>query len=368
MRIALVLIVLLLVGPARSPSAAAPPDSTADRAAQQVAPGLRHAIYFGIGYQPGPGLRLTGTYEYAGLPVGRLSFTGGWSEQLLGSVGYRFTRDLGARPPRQLQVITEVFSDFIPNRLLDDAPADERRTGGRLTFALQGPASLAPYRLYLEGQYAHVALAPRAAPRTSHGLTTIDFGGEYVQAHRPLLPDALIGARLRVGWPHPQAAFVALHATGRWIRSLGAGFEAVFDGRAQWVSRNTPAYEQASFGGMTGVRGYRKDAVVGRRLWTLQTELWAPLPGTSPTDTGIAGVLGQYVRLAAFFDVGGVSRTTGGLSADVRSGLGIGLRLLLGPFTLRVDWGHRPTDVRAGHFRGDAYVSAQSNVAALLVR
>lgn len=366
MRIALVVIVLLTGGPAVSSTAAPPSDSTFVRAVLQAMPRARHAVYFGVGYQPGPGMRLTGTYEYAGLPTGVLSFTGGWSEELLGAVGYRFAVDLGTWPPRQLEVSTELFSDFTPNRLLDDAEVDERMTGGRLTFTLQGHPARGAYHVYTRAQHAYVDLSAPDPLDTSRWLTALDLGGEYTLARRPILPDAVAGARLRVGWQHPEAAFVTLRAAGRWLRPLGAGFDAVVDGQAAWASRNTPAYEQASFGGMTGVRGYRPDAAVGRRLWTLQHELWAPLPGTREATSGLAGVLGRYVRLAAFFDVGGVARTTGGLSADVRTGFGLGPRLLLGPLTLRVDWAHRTTAVRDGHFRGDLYVSVRSNVAALL--
>ncbi len=365
MRIALVVIVLLIGTPVEASAAAPPPDSTFARLGLQVPPRARHAVYFGVGYQPGPGLRLTGTYEYAGLPAGVLSFTGGWNEELLGSAGYRFAYDLGTWPPQALQVSTELFSGFTPNRLLDDAEADERRTGGRVTLALQGDRPRGAYRLYVGGQHARIDLS--APLDAGHWLTTADLGGEYTLARRPLLPDALAGVRLRVGWEHPEAAFVTLRAAGRVLRPLGAGFEAVVDGQVEWASRNAPAYEQASFGGMTSVRGYRADAAVGRQLWTLQNELWAPLPGTARATSGIAAALGQYARLAAFFDVGGVARTTGGLSADVRSGLGLGLRLLLGPLTLRIDWAHRTTALRDGHFRGDLYVSARSNVAALLV-
>lgn len=328
----------------------------------------RHAVYFGVGYQPGMGPRLTGTYEYAGLPSSVLSLTLGWSEQLLGSARHVYELALGVWPPRQLRIATTLFSDFRPNRLLDDIETDERRTGGRLRLGLLGRNPPRSYQLFVEGQYARVRLDPETASATRRTLTTIDTGGEYRWTERPDWADVLAGAQLRVGWTRSATPYVTLRSAGRLFRPFGPGWAALLEGRAQWVSARTPGFEQASFGGMTSVRGYRPDASLARRLWTLQQELWAPLPGTAGSVEGFRGVLRRYLRLAAFFDVGGVTRTTGGLSSDVRTGLGLGARLLLGPLTLRIDWGHRTTAVLDGHIRGDLYVSARSSASLFLLQ
>lgn len=101
-----------------------------------------------------------------------------------------------------------------------------------------------------------------------------------------------------------------------------------------------PPFEQATLGGMTSVRGYQTDTVISHAVGTLQQELWAPIPGTDPCDAGFGGWLYRHLRLATFFDVGAMAQP---LTEDdpIRTGLGLGMRVLLGPLTLRADWGHR---------------------------
>ena len=367
----LTITVLLLVVPAPSVGSP-PPDSVASDSTVRAAPPAsppqqpplrtRHAVYFGVGYQPGLGPRLSGTYEYAGWPSGVLSTTLGWSEQLLGNVSYAFD----TWPPRELQATATLFSDFTPNRLLDGTSTDERRTGGRLRLAFQGRNPPGAFQLFTEGQYARVRLLPESEPATHRTLTAVDLGGQYRWVERPLRPDVLAGTQLRVGWAEADAPYVTLRAAGRLFRPFGPGWAGMTEGRVQWASPRTPRYEQASFGGMTGVRGYRPDAGFGRTVWTLQNELWAPVPGLSPVAAGFRGALGQYVRLAAFFDVGELAAADAMFSSRMRTGVGLGLRMLLGPLTLRADWGHRTAALLDGRWRGDLYVSVQSNVSLLL--
>lgn len=169
-----------------------------------------------------------------------------------------------------------------------------------------------------------------------------------------------------MGWAKANLPYMTVRAAGRYFRPFGSGWAGMVEGRVRWATSGTPRFEQSAIGGRTGVRGYRPDAGFGRAVWTLQNELWAPVPGLSPKSDGLRGRLGRYVRLAAFFDVGELAFSDETSSPYVRTGLGLGLRLLVGPVTLRIDWGHRMPAVLDGSLRGDLYVSAQSSVSLFL--
>lgn len=332
-------------------------------------PRTRHTIRLGGSYQPGPGARLLLFYRYAGFRSGSVPVTAGWSEELFGSLGYTHEMDLGIWPARRLSLSVTAFSDFAPDRLLNAVETDERRSGGRLRAELALTSERGYRLLYAEAQQARVHLARADTANVFRDLSTLDLGARYIRTGplRVPIPTLLLEARLRSGWQYDRdEGFVRLRGGGRGYRGLGAGWGAVVEGQTQWTSAATPVFEQASLGGISSVRGYRTDTAVGRILWTLQNELWAPVPGTAQTTEGLGGVLRQHVRLAAFFDVGGIAQATTPQANDVRTGLGVGLRLLLGSITLRVDWGHRTPDVLGGTLGGDFFLSARSTLSLLL--
>ena len=78
------------------------------------------------------------------------------------------------------------------------------------------------------------------------------------------------------------------------------------------TSRQTPIFLLPSLGGADTVRGFRQDAALGRKLWAVQTEFWAPVPTTvTPRDgDSVREFLRKNVRLAAFVDFGGIYDTS----------------------------------------------------------
>lgn len=342
---------------------ASEPDTS--RIATGPAPTSRHTVRVGGAYQPGPGARLLLFYRYAGFPSGFLTVEGGWAEEVFGAVGYTHTWRPGIWPARQWSLSGTIFSDFTPDRRLDAVETDERRIGGSLRLERASTSAAGSLRLHAEVQHARVHLYRADTPDRSFDLTTLDLGTQWTRTgqFRLPIPALLIGGRLRGGWDHAERqAFVTGRAGGRLFRPLGSGFAAVLDGQAQWSSPATPLVEQAAFGGLNSVRGYRMDTALGRGLWTLQHELWGPVPGTVGAPDGIAGRLNRRVRLAAFVDVGGIAQPAAASDAAVRAGAGLGVRVLLGPLTLRADWGHRLPDVLDGRFAGDLFLSLRPNL------
>jgi hemolysin activation/secretion protein len=103
-------------------------------------------------------------------------------------------------------------------------------------------------------------------------------------------------------------------------------------------------------GGGETVRGYRRDEAIGRRFWSLQNEVWLPVPA------GLDWVR-RNLKLAPFFDAGGVYQAAQG-GSGVRRGAGGGLRIQAAPgLFLKVDYGYG-SDADPGRRRGRVYVSA----------
>lgn len=359
--------ILLVSGPGWAPPVPASDTSAhAAPAARRTPPppSTRHTVRIGGGYQPGPGAQFLASYQYAGGPSGVWDLTAGWSEALFGHLGYTHTWTTDVWPARRWTLSGTLFSQYTPDRQLAHDATDERRTGGRLRLAriTTGPwqhrqyAALAQTRLHLD----------RAdGPNAFRDLSTVTLGAEWSRTGRFRLPvpALLIGTRVQGGWVHAAASgFVTARLRGRRYRPLGAdGWAVVADGQARWASAATPAFEQAALGGTSSVRGYRTDTAISRALGTLQQELWAPLPGTAHATARVGRWLHRHVRLAAFFDVGATALSTDGRA--VRTGLGMGVRLIFGPVTIRADWGHRTPDVVDGTLRGDLFLSVQPNLA-----
>jgi hemolysin activation/secretion protein len=148
-----------------------------------------------------------------------------------------------------------------------------------------------------------------------------------------------------------------LTATGAYHQKLPRRFELDIGGRVEAAGRATPLFELPSFGGSDTVRGFRRDDALGRKLWSLQHELWVPLPvGGSDQDAGpLRALLRQSVKLAPFVDVGGLYGAVRG-RAGARAGAGLGLRLVYSPLVFKLDFGYgfggAATDARRGkvHF------------------
>lgn len=322
-------------------------------------PSTRHTVRLGGGYQPGTGAQFLISYQYAGWPSGVWDLTAGWSKAPFGHLGYTHTWTTAVGPARRWSLSGTVFSQYSPDRQLIRGSIDERRTGGRLRLA-RTTTGFWQHRQYLALQQTRIHLDRTDAPNRFRDLSTITLGAQWSRAGRlglPL-PAVQVSPRVEGGWDHAApAGFVTVRLAGRIYQTFGAeGWALVTDGQAQWASPATPAFEQAALGGTTSVRGYRTDTAIGHALGALQHELWAPVPGTAQSTSVVGRWLLRHVRLATFFDMGVTTHST---DDTVRTGLGVGGRLILGPATLRADWGHRTPDVVDGVLRGHLFLSVQ---------
>ena len=139
-------------------------------------------------------------------------------------------------------------------------------------------------------------------------------------------------------------------------------WEYDFTGRFEDSTRGTPIFELPSLGGTDTVRGFRTDDAVGQRLWSVQSELWRPIPALNPShfsNPQIQTVL-EALRLSPFFDLGGAYQTTAS-RPGLRAGVGLGLRLDLQVAVLKFDWAYGFGDAASGGSRGKFYFSACLN-------
>lgn len=229
----------------------------------------RHTVGFSIGRVPGPGLRLEGLYRYRGLEPGTLSAGLGWSEALFGSLGYGFDVVLDAYGDRRLAFGAELFTDYLPDRLLagaEGAETDERRTGAllRAALALQPGIPTRSIDLLAELSRVRVRLDPTNGTATSHHLTALDLTAlvRRLPAARASRTFLQLTPGLRLG--HEGRLFAVASFAGSVRRPLGSLVTAVVEARMAAASAAAPSYERVTFGGLQIVRGFRQDAVVGQ--------------------------------------------------------------------------------------------------------
>src|ERR1044071_9380232 len=113
-----------------------------------------------------------------------------------------------------------------------------------------------------------------------------------------------------------------------------------------------------SCGGAEVVRGFRRDDALGRKLWSLQNELWVPLPFDGE---GLKALLRRSVKLAPLFDVGGLYDAVGTRSG-VRSGAGLGLRFIYSPIVFKLDYAYGFGAAATGGSRGKFHFGVVSNL------
>lgn len=344
-------------------------DSTRVPAVRPQAVVANHSVGFGAGYRPGPGLRIFGEYAYTRPSLGTLALMLGWNEAFVGSAGVRRVIDLAEVPRRQLALSAELFSEYEPDLLLEGEEADERRTGVdvRAEWRARPPRTDNLLALYVAGRRMYVHLGGPSVADTSAWVTLLDAGARYLWTGAPLGPERRfrLEPAWRLGLDAPlDVGFAVFSLAGGWQQALGASSVLLVEGRGQWASSETPAFERTSLGGLLGVRGYREGITMGRWVWIVQNEVWTPVPGVGDALGGVASWVDRFIRLAAFVDVGGVhgvedhgmtraAAEPGGL----RAGLGVGLRVPLGIATLRVDWAHAVEALAEGEVDGGVYFS-----------
>lgn len=328
----------------------------------------------GLEYKPDQGLRFFGLGQLSRFPLlpdatNNLSATGGGqgSTGPIGSVNYFADYVFFNKLHRRVSVQLTTSADLDANRNLGVTPVDERQSLGlaRLEFEAFRDWSGSLLRFYLEGRHETVALESSLGPTAKLNLNTLDFAGFYLfessEVENPrrirVQPLVRIGLGLAVNEPHYNKLVVA----GNFHQTLPSRFEFEFNGRVETASKETPRFELPSLGGADIVRGFRRDDVLGRKLWSLQNEVWIPLPIGDDSSKGISALVREKVKLAPFVDVGGVYDAVTSTSGS-RSGIGLGIRFIYAPIIFKIDYGYGfGPKVNSGG-RGKFYFSLTSNL------
>ena len=285
----------------------------------------------GFDYRPGQGVRPLAQVEYQRLfGPGTVSLQTGSANQFLYATGTASFDFIGfSKLHRRLEVQMNGGTDVVDNRLIDRQKLDERRTGGNLHLELEVLRDPMGHSLVF---YAEAADQMVKMNQDSHHLVAIQLGAPYTWSRM----DAAAPHRFRCEprWKRGIAStgwYSRFEVAAQFHRETVGRFFLEVNARFADATRATPVYELPSFGGVDSVRGFRADDLLARRVWSAQPEFCLPIP---------AGRLLARAHLATFIDAGGAYQTRQG-SPGVRGGPGIGVRIPLGPATLRADWAHR---------------------------
>src|SRR5215469_7297778 len=270
----------------------------------------------GFQYKPGQGVSALGLFQLSriGWPFenGTLSAQGGGPSGNQISGNY-FADFIGFNTLRQRVAIRlNGSTELTQNRFLGGLKVDERQTGGLVHIEWEPFRNLGGNLLmfHIDGNRSTVTLQRSTGVIAKQNLSTVEFGGlllsrtmlaEYPQQTR-------IEARVitGLGLAAAESAFAHLVLIGNHHRSFDQ-WEYDFTGRFETATSHTPIFAQPSLGGADTVRGFRADDAVGLRLWSLQSELWHPIPGLDAgriSNRQIQNLL-QGLKLAGFFDLGG---------------------------------------------------------------
>lgn len=355
--------------PTPTPSPTASPGSTGNDSTFRPKD-KKNYVGFGVAYKPGQNIRVFGIFQRARLgllsPQDDLSIKAGSNDNALGALNYSADFVLFNTLHRRLSLQVTGNSDYIANRLFDGVKTDERRTGGVVRAELEIFRDRGGSLLRVDGEFrqATVDLVQNDQLVLKQNLSTLDFGGLFLYESRtsyrpkqfrfePLL-------RIGLGLARNEPAFVTFGASGGYHQQLPHFLEFDFSGHFKFASADTPIYELPTLGGADLLRGFREDDVLGRRMWSLQNELWMPLPGTSDDAKGLQRFLRRQVRLAWFVDVGGMY---GGDNPGTRLGPGLGARIIYSPAIIKLDWAYGLGEAAAnGRGHGRFYFSVGTNL------
>lgn len=278
----------------------------------------RH-IAGGFAYKPGQGFSALGIAQ---LPSMSLSGGGPSGTLVSGSYSANF---LG------LSANVDAGVSLERNRVLDGVKVNEQSTTEQATLNWE------PWR-GLDGNTVMFQLVPSHALIFNQTLNTVEPGVEFV--HNDFASEypsrTLIEPRVLIG-----LHFADCVLTVNTHRSFDH-WEYDVSGRVEDAVGNPPIFELPSLGGADTVRGFRADDAIGRRLWSVQSELWHAIPHLQP------------LKIATFVDVGGAYQTIGSYPG-LRSGPGAGLRLDLRVAVLKFDWAYGFGNAATGGSRGKFY-------------
>ncbi len=313
-----------------------------------------HHLAGGFQYNPGQGISALAQAQISqfGFPFADSTFSvqgGGPSGSLwLGDYSGDF---LGFDSLKsRLSASLNASSSVERARFLEGAKLDEYRTGGLGTLEWQPFRDLNGYFLLLHLTASHSLVSAGAIQ--NQNLNTLESGALLMHGEDARIePSVLFGSR----FAHFTITANSHHRFDHW--------ESDITGRFENATRATPLYELPSFGGEGTVRGFRADDAIGQRLWSLQNEVWLPVPGLAnwnPANQQIQAIV-QQLRLAPFVDVGGAYQTVAS-QAGLREGLGLGLRLDMRVAVLKFDWAYGFGDAATGGSRGKFYFNIGLNV------
>jgi hypothetical protein len=294
------------------------------RVQKQAKKQSRH-VGAGFAYKPGQGFSALGVGQLSSMNLsGGMSLSAGGPSGTLGSgsysasfLGFSGSIDTGVSVER--------------NRVLNGVRVDEQSTAESAKLQWE------PWR-GLDGNAITLGLIPSHAVVLNQTLNTIEPAVQFI--HNDLASEypwrMFIDPRILMGLRFADCILTANahRAFDRWEYDL--------TGRLENAVGNPPIFELPSFGGADTVRGFRADDAVGRRLWSLQNELWHGLPRW------------PLLKIATFVDLGGAYQTTGSYPG-LREGLGTGLRLDLRVAVLKFDWAYGFGQAATGGSRGKFY-------------
>ncbi|HEY6249902.1 MAG TPA: BamA/TamA family outer membrane protein [Candidatus Angelobacter sp.] len=342
---------------------------TADRATEENSPTptpkmLNNFLGGGVDYRPGQGVRPFAIYSRQRLFSDQDSLTAkvGADGKALGELDYSSDFAFFGTLHHALSLRLTGASDFQQKRFLFGAATDERRTGAVLHASYEVFRDLNQMQLHLsiDGRQTRVILSPSGHLPLTTNVSTLDLGASFVLdqingrfgRHLELNPNLRLGLALTNAEPSYQTGTL----TAMFQQNLPGLYQLHFNGKTQTGSGNTPIFELPSFGGDDSVRGFRHDDGLGRRVVSLQSELWSPIPGVTNNSGKVGQFLHRNVWLAGFFDAGGIFQAVDQVTG-AREGTGLGARVNYKLVIFKLDWAYGFGTGRTGDGRGRFYFS-----------
>lgn len=267
-------------------------------------------------------------------------------------------------------------TDSTAKRLLGGfGETDVQRTGGhgRLEYDPVRNWNGLFLQLFAEGARDNLVLSRSGADIPHVTLWTADIGATLDLAREArLLPGRFeLTPLVHFGWdpapgmkPYRIASIDALaHQRISDTRLISVDISAHF----RDSSAGAPLFELPSLGGSESLRGFRQDDLLARRFWSVQSELWVPVPGTVSAlpAAAVRRFLRQNIRIAFFLDAGGAYQLPAyeraAVSSGTRFGPGAGIRFIRGNFALKLDWAYGRGRGQSGDGHGRGYLGIVQN-------